>query len=94
MEALYDTGRGIRVRRQPAYGVKIAFGSVTYAEKGRAVLASHGIPSRIIRLDPALTQNGCTYGLTLTGNAPGKGTLSELLTQGHVRFSEIIADTV
>lgn len=89
-----ETGRRNRTGQQFLPRVRIAFGSVTYAEKGRAVLASHGIPTRITRLDPSLTKKGCTYALMLTGTVPEKETLAELLTRGHVRFSEILSDPV
>ena len=71
--------------------IRIAIGSVTYAEKGKSALASHGIPARVVRLDPGETTKGCAFALELVGTA----TVSELrsiLSASHVRFTEILVD--
>ena len=84
-------------RAAPSAGVRrvrIASGSVTYAEKARSLLSANGYPSRIVRLDPALTKGGCTYAVELTGSLPDRAFLHHLLTDGHVRFSEILEDIV
>lgn len=85
----------MNVSRPPAVRrLRAASGSVTYAEKARSLLASHGIDARIVRLDPALTKNGCTYAVEILGDVPDKDTLARLLTGGHVRYTEILEDFV
>ena len=74
--------------------VRIALGSVTYAEKARSLLARNGYSARIVRLDPAVTRGGCTYAAELTGNVPDTALLRRLLTDGNVRFTEILEDRV
>lgn len=69
---------------------KIAFSSVTYAEKGKGVLAARGIRSRIVRLEPWESSGGCAYGLEVPQEDADAGTLETILTRGHVRYSEIL----
>ena len=88
--------------RQPPVGagiggmrrIRAALGSVTYAEKARALLERQGYSVRIVRLDPALTRGGCTYAAELTGDVPDAAALRRILTDGHVRFTEILEDRI
>lgn len=45
--------------------ITIVLRSVTYAEKGRKVLASEGIQARIIKPSPSVTGKGCGYGIAV-----------------------------
>ena len=67
---------------------RIAFRSVTYAEKGKNVLARAGIRSKIIRLEPWETEGGCAFGLLLE-SAVDEGRLRRIMEGGGVRFSKI-----
>ena len=69
--------------------LRIACGSVTYAEKGKNVLAAAGIRARIVRLEPWESRGGCAYGLETDGDMP-PDELRRLLTEKKVRFSEIL----
>ena len=42
---------------------KLGIGSMTYAVMAQNALGRSGVSSRIIRLDPSETVNGCAYGL-------------------------------
>ncbi len=42
---------------------RLGIGSMTYAVMAQNALGRSGVPSRIIRLDPSETVNGCAYGL-------------------------------
>ncbi len=44
-------------------GTIITLGSVTYAIKCKKLLNKHGIKSKLIKVDPGLNENGCTYGV-------------------------------
>ncbi len=72
--------------------VRIAFASVTYAEKGRVTLGRAGVRARIVRLDPAYTKNGCTYALEIDGGGKTTDALRRILDEGRVRYGEIIED--
>lgn len=41
---------------------QISVGSVTYAQKAKHTLLSHGIRTRLIKLDTSI-QEGCIYGI-------------------------------
>ena len=45
--------------------VKIALSSVTYAMKAKRYLWQNGIKTKLIRLEAAASQLGCTHGLEL-----------------------------
>ena len=41
----------------------ITVGSMTYAMKARKILRAEGINTRLVKLDSALTEHGCGYGI-------------------------------
>jgi hypothetical protein len=41
-------------------------GQVTSAMRARELLSSHGIHCEIIKLDPKMTPNGCSYGVKVS----------------------------
>ena len=41
----------------------ITVGSMTYAIKARKILRAKGITTRLVKLDSALTEYGCSYGI-------------------------------
>lgn len=41
----------------------ITVGSLTYAMKARKILRAKGINTRLVKLDSALTEHGCAYGI-------------------------------
>ena len=41
----------------------ITVGSVTYAIKCKKLLNKNGIRSKLIKVDPGINENGCTYGV-------------------------------
>ena len=41
----------------------ITVGSVTYAHKARHILQHRGINSRLVKVDPETSANGCTHGI-------------------------------
>lgn len=41
----------------------ITVGSLTYAMKARKILRANGITTRLVKLDSALTEHGCAYGI-------------------------------
>ena len=43
----------------------ITLGSVTYAMKARRLLIREGIRSRLVKVLPENTDNGCTHGLVI-----------------------------
>ena len=43
----------------------ITVGSLTYAMKARKILRAKGITTRLVKLDSALTEYGCGYGIEL-----------------------------
>ena len=43
----------------------VTVGSVTYAIKLRRLLSREGIRSKLVKVDKAGTQNGCTHGIEL-----------------------------
>ena len=43
----------------------ITLGSVTYAMKARRLLLREGIRSRLVKVLPENTDNGCTHGLVI-----------------------------
>ena len=55
---------------------RLGIGSVTYAVMAQNALGRSGIASRIIRLDPSETVNGCVYGLAIESASLKKATSS------------------
>ncbi len=70
--------------------LRIVFASVTYAEKGKAMLAAQGIRARIVRLDPKETPRGCTYALAVSDPTADPIMLRNMLEAGHIRYTEIL----
>lgn len=66
----------------------IALGSVNYAMKSERLLKNENISSRIIKLQPNKTKNGCAYGLE-TDCADIPFALSFLDNAG-IRYSEVL----
>ncbi len=73
--------------------MRVVIGSVTYAEKGKNVLAAHRIPARIVRLSPAESKNGCAFALEVVGPYEA-AMIGGLLQKEHVRFTDILTDTL
>ena len=44
----------------------VGIGSITYAMKAKALLEASGMIAEVIRLDPAKTPRGCSYGLRVS----------------------------
>ena len=66
----------------------IALKSNTFAQKAKRILQSNGIKAEIMRLEPNLTKNGCSYGVSLPCDSLY---LSEtLLNQNRLKYTEII----
>lgn len=65
-----------------------ALKSNTFAQKAKRILQINGINSEIIRLEPSLTKNGCSFGISLPCD---NLYLSEtLLKQNRLNYTEII----
>lgn len=45
--------------------VTLTFWSITYAIKVRKLLLGIGIKSKLIKIDPSLTNEGCAYGVEI-----------------------------
>ncbi len=81
----------VNVRSKTVKTIRIAVSSVTYAEKGRRVLAVNRIPARIVRLHAGESTKGCAFALLVTGDFDALY-LRDLLTQAYVRVSEMITE--
>ena len=68
---------------------RIAFASVTYAEKGKTVLSHAGILAKIVRLEPWETEGGCAFGLFVETELPPER-IRQILDGGHVRYGKIL----
>ena len=62
--------------------------SVTYAMKGRQLLAANGMISKIVKLSPSQTGRGCGYGLEI--ECPVAAHASGLLSRGGVKYGETV----
>ena len=61
---------------------------MTHAQRARSALLSHGIPSRVVNIDPNLTKKGCSWGLTFDGREKQKA-ISVLKSRG-IYFGEVV----
>ena len=48
--------------------VILTFGSITYAIKVRKLLSGIGIKSKLVKIDPALSEDACLYGVEIEEN--------------------------
>ncbi len=64
--------------------VTLSTASVTWAMKARDALLSFGIASRLVRLRPEESPNGCAWGLELAENDLRRA--SNILSRGGIPF--------
>lgn len=64
----------------------LAVGTVTYAAKGKDILARNGIKSSIKRIQKASASLGCGYALVIEGNA---SSATRILNQAGIRILEV-----
>ncbi|MBE6657061.1 MAG: hypothetical protein E7604_01315 [Ruminococcaceae bacterium] len=72
--------------------IRIAIGSVTYGEKGMAVLRANGVPVKLVRLDPRVSRGGCAFALEIVGGGYTVPAVRQILQKSHVRYTEILTD--
>ena len=65
-----------------------AMKSMTLAQRGKAVLATYGIPCEIVNLDPMIPKNGCAYGLSFPCSKAEE--LERILKQKKIAHGEIL----
>lgn len=69
----------------------ITFRSVTYAQRGRAMLERAGLKSSMIRAPKWMAERGCSYALKLNPEA-GEQAGQVLDAQGHPYLQKYLVD--
>lgn len=62
--------------------------SMTYAIKAKKLLSQNYINSEIIKLDPAMTKKGCSYGVEF--DCVNLYLAEKLLKESNIKYSQII----
>ncbi len=63
----------------------ITVGSMTYAMKARKILRAKGITTRLVKLDSALTEHGCGYGIEFRSSESYR--VYSTLKENNIKYS-------
>lgn len=68
----------------------VSLKSMTYAIKAKKVLAKNNINSDIIKLDPGMTQKGCSYGVKF--DCINLYVTERVLKENNVNYSQLFTN--
>ena len=65
----------------------ISFKTLTASLRAASVLKSAGIDSRVVSIDPNLTKNGCSYGVSVSQT--DRETVISVLRRNRLQFGQV-----